>query len=473
MKISYKKYKVENTTIDIKLIKYFNDIIYKKFNWEVKYVQENVHKLTNLVKKNIFAISLYSYIIQNILNDCAKYSQEICEYILKQVETIKDCVLLYSLPSETLSATSLKNNPRLKSFGITPYNASMKLDQLLELALGEKFTDLKIAADSQKICIIVLNNIIKTPLEFNVWNMINWNNAKNFIQDASMGVSQKIIDRFTTIKFKNPIKDDKWNFKTKYYGSIDSENFIIIENINNEDYRLMSLYNDMSVSGGGVLEKKIHKTRITELINFVKNDCSYKANTRISTYNSIHEKFITNNMFLESKIDIVKYNNLSKIIDSANLRFKIQNKIIKEFDNMVTDKFKSIQNIKSNKDFGQLIHHEKIIFIFNNILINEYSAYMKNNKDKMNNFPFSEIIQTFLMELNFINGKFKRKLHDLFILKKIDKAIYSENNIIKKKNLQQIFQDVLINTLSIIISDSSNIYQTLMYKNNLLMLSII
>ena len=47
---------------------------------------------------------------------------------------------------------------------------------------------------------------------------------------------------------------------------------------------------------------------------------------------------------------------------------------------------------------------------------------MKNNKDKMNNFPFSEIIQTFLMELNFVNGKFKRKLHDLFILKKIGMA---------------------------------------------------
>jgi hypothetical protein len=399
---------------------------------------------------------------------------------LNKVETVKDEILLYSYKLEYNTSHITQSNPRINSFGLTPHGKSMPISELMKsININVKeISDLTKISKKERICFIVMNNVIEKPIEFSLWKLIEWEKAKKYIQSDKMGITQNIIDRTTTINFNYGKKKLKWNFNSEYYGSIDSDYFIILENINNVSYRLFSTYISHDTSGGSISEQitsggekefKLHKNQIGKFVEYIKHKGISKHPTRISMYHNIHEKKIMKNIFLPINFDINDINVQSQTYETKYIKHELNTRLSDEFDNIVKKKYK---NINSNNDFGKIVHEKSISDMFNNILIEHYDIFTNNLKKKsLNNFPPSEMLHTFLMNLDQLNRQFNRKLHDTFISTKIDKKTYenSSKNIILKK----IFEEIIDQVIKVILSDTSNIYQSILYKNSLLKLSII
>jgi hypothetical protein len=476
---TYNNYEKVNKSSDIQIIKLFNELINKQLKWNKSNVITNIDIISTLVIKNIYSTSLYTFIVQNVINDCLSYDTYVCEYILNKVETVKDEILLYSYKLEYNTSHIIQSNPRINSFGLTPHGKSMPISELMKsININIKeISDLSKISTKEQICFIVLNNIIEKPIEFSLWKLIEWDKAKKYIQSDKMGITQNIIDRTSTINFNYGKKKLKWNFKSEYYGSIDSDYFIIIENINNDSYRLFSTYvKNTDISGsslhdtsGGGKEYKLHKNQINKFVEYIKHKGISKHPTRISMYHNIHEKKIMKNIFLPINFDIDDINVQSQTYETKYIKHELNTRLSDEFDNIVKKKY---ININSNKDFGKIIHDKSISDMFNNILIEHYDVFINNLKEKsLNNFPPSEMLHTFLMNLDQLNRQFNRKLHDTFISTNIDKKTYqnsSKNIILKKK-----FEEMIDHVIKVILSDTSNIYQSILYKNSLLKLSII
>jgi hypothetical protein len=190
--------------------------------------------------------------------------------------------------------------------------------------------------------------------------------------------------------------------------------------------------------------------------------------TRISTYNSIQEKKIIKNMFLPVKFNVSGINLGSQIIDSKYLRNTIYINLMKQFEL----EYKNGASIKSNYDIGRLVHSPELYKIFNSVVIEQYDIYTFKNKENISEFPFSETLKTFLAQLDNISTNFSKNIHDEFTSFRIDKSVYS-NADRKKEYFTIMFSNILKTVLKKLITNKSNIYQSLIYKTNLLRLSVV
>lgn len=475
MIVSYKKYKKDNVKLDSDIINELNDIIQQKLKWNKSNVKDNTDILTDLVKKMPHAVSLYAFVIQKSIDVCLSFSDEICHYILNKVEDAKDHIMLHDQKVQNGKKELYKNNPGLKTFGLTPTGESDELKNITNKLFGTSISSISklgSLAKKEKVCIVVMNHIIKNPIEFSLWKMINRNLSQQYSQNPESGITQKTIDKFDNVGFRPLGKGKKWNFDIDHYGNIDSEYFIVLENLSYTLYRIYSIYDEIPIIGGGKQYTKIHKSKIPEFIEYVKNKGVLKTNSRIQEYNRIQEKMIVNNMFLPIKFNIHGIKMDSQIIDSKFLRHELFLQLLNQINNIIKKQFADGTKIKTFKDIGQIIHDSSLVDIFNSILIEQYDIYAIKNKEHSSKFPFSETLQTFLSVLFDMNTDFRRLTHDYYINTKIDPKILEMPNTSKKIELQNIFKEIINDVLKKIISDNRNIYQELIYKNSLLKLSL-
>jgi len=87
-----------------------------------------------------------------------------------------------------------------------------------------------------------------------------------------------------------------------------------------------------------------------------------------------------------------------------------------------------------------------------------YKTHIKIQTDK---FPFSEIFITYLAELKKISSRFIRELHDNYNREPL--TDFKNSYLIREK-----FENILKKSLEYIITNKSNIYQMISYKNLLL-----
>lgn len=476
----YKKYQKETKQIDIDAIQMLDDILYKTVKWTTGETTTNIKLFTKLVMVYPFSINLYAFVMQKILLKCIPLGESVCNDIIDTIESVKDFVMLESIKIKANSKITHRTNPHIKTFGLTPNGPSKTLPILSKELFDQSVkTDagLESVAKSKNICIVLLNRIINKPIEFNLWNLIDWKYSKPFLQGEFAGVNQKMIDRFNTIVFVGIKKCQKWNFDVNHYGKIDSNYFTVIEKLGIGVYRLLNIYNRESdmyrISGGGKCETKIPKEHLTYFIEYVKNKGVVNSSTRISEYHKIQERKILKNIFLPVKFDTKSININSQVIDSKYLRHELRTKLTAGFNEIIKKEYKGGTLIKTNKDIGTIIHHEKMSNIFNSIIIEQYDIYTFKNKENVSTFPFSETLKTFLAELSLINRNFVRGMHGKFTASKLEQKIFSEDNVSKKIYLDKLFTEIIVPVLDKLISNESNIYQSLIYKTSLLRLSVV
>jgi hypothetical protein len=476
----YKRYQIDTKKLDIDVIEMVDNIVYKANDYTKEKTRTSIKLFTELVKSYPFSINIYAITMQKILLKCIPLGSSVCNEIIDNIESVKDFIILESVKTKLNPKSIHKSNPPLKTYGLTPNGQSKTLPLLTKELFDQTIktvSGLESVAKTKKICIVLMNRVINKPIEFNLWNLIDWKYSKPFLQGEFAGINKKTIDRFTMITFVGDKKPQKWNFDVNYYGNIDSDYFVVIEKLGMDAYRVLNIYNRESdiykISGGGRYETKIHKDHITQFISYVKNKGLVYNNTRISEYHKIHENRILKNMFLPIKFNTKSINVNSQIIDSKFLRHELRSQLSAGFSDIIKKEYRNSASVKTNKDIGNIIHHTELSNIFNSIIIEQYDIYTFKNRENVSTFPFSETLKTFLAELSLMNRSFIRGMHGKFTSLKIDKKIFSEDNITKKIYLDKLFLDIVVPVLDKLISNESNIYQSLIYKNSLLRLSVI
>ena len=447
-------------------------------------VLDSVATYTSYVKEYPFSILLYCVIIQSSLKYCVKHEKLTCTKIFNMVEGVKNFIMLSDTNRKLGKKILYANNPRLKTFGLTPRGPSSSLQKIFKYIYEEtsikKLTDLKKLTSQKNICVIIFNSVIKNPMEFELWKIIDWGYAKNLIQPDNAGINSQTIERFTTFKFLDPAnKYHKWNFKTQHYGDIESELFIILEYLGLDMYRQLSVYNYETSNfshkfkkGGKSLRRIIQRSRIEHVIEYVKNKGVLFDNTRISEYHRIQENIITKNMFLPIKFDLSAIKENSQELDTAYLRHNMSSRLTKICMSIVKTQYKNGKTIKNMIDIGKIIHSDKLSNMVVTIFIEQYKIYVKN-KIIDNNFPQSELLHTLLNQLKLVGREFIRYIHTGFIETNIDAEIFNMTSQKKNTQLKEIFLGIITPVVDKLISNENNVYQALIYKNVILNLSIV
>ncbi len=463
LKILYAKYKAE---IDLNDIEYFQ-YIYKEISKDE--IMQTIEWLNKTVKQFPFSVNLYAFIMQTMLLNCIPMGSKVCNLIINNIEEIKDFILLESIDVKPNNKIISKTNPPLKTFGLTPSGKAVALAEIFKLDKSIKIADLTSIAKLQKICIVILYRITKKPIEFSIWALIDWNIAKDFVQSETEGINQTTIDRYKTIAFVES-KKKKWDFDIEIIGDIDSDHFVIIEKIS-DNYRQLQIYDreaDMFKTGGGAYEKKINRKHLGAFIEYLKNKGNINNCTRISEYHKIQQRKILSNMFLPIKINNI--DGTPEIINTAYLRLELYKKLTEALNSVIKKDFKNGAGIKSVKDIGSIFYHKDISDKFNSLIIEQYYKYTKNNKNP-SSFPFSELLKSFIADLAVLNRSFTREIHSKYKDIKIDESVFKDNDT-KKMFINKQFLICITHAIEKLINDDSNIYQSLIHKNNVLKLDI-
>ena len=109
--------------------------------------------------------------------------------------------------------------------------------------------------------------------------------------------------------------------------------------------------------------------------------------------------------------------------------------------------------------------------------MNEYTHYLvKNNYIyDSENINISEIYISFLPVIDDLQKKFKKQLHDSFsdMYNTMDLQIFNLNDRDKEIQLGDIFSGTMKKVLNNIVTNDSNIFQSLLYKVLLFKLSLV
>lgn len=496
----YIVYQKATIDIDLKATESFYVDNYKDFKWDKTTAITTAEKYTDMIKLFPFAVKLYVFVIQNILGQCIPKDSGYCDTIIEMVENTKDFVLLNGKETKTNSKGLHKNNPQIKTFGLTPSGESRQLSSIINDIFSKTIkseSGLTKIANENDICICIMNKVINYPIEFKLWNLIDYKIAKSFLQSENAGVNKTMIDRFETISFIPNKKPEKWDFSIDHYGDIKSDFVIVIEKLSSDSYRLLHLYNPLldsnrdfnkdsnidfnknpnknseDKSGGGAYEIKIHRKRIPEFMDFVKNSSTIPENTRISEYHHIQEREMLKNMFMPTKFNVNGINMNSQAVDSKFLRNELLIGIKKEFIEILKKDYKDGAAIINNKDLATLIHHKNLINVFSSILIEQYDIYTFKSKDNNSNFPFSETLKTFMAYLGILKRTFARDIHTKYTSTRIDSSKLTADLRTKKIYLTDMFGVILSSVLDKIINNQRNVYQSLIFKNSMLRLSVV
>jgi hypothetical protein len=453
--------------------------------------------LTTVVKKNLYSVDLYAFITQRILNNADK---SIIQTILTDVEDVKDTILA---PKQKLGNSMLyKTNPHLKTFGLMPKTPVMSFDDLNKRIQqpdpepnrrdnqhnnrnsqshnnhnnsGDGWDSFGGVGESKKSGIdaiistcsknkwglIVLNRVIKNPIKFNIWSLIDWNYAKALAQKSEIGVNEKIIERFNIMSYLDT-KKAKWDFSVE--SVLSEKTIIIICVLSLSDAYILTPYANSSI--------KTKASDIYALIEYAKNKGSVEDVTRVSEYHLLHQRIILNNMFLPIRFNVSEITTQSKIIDSKFLRYTLLTSLMLVLNDVIKKEYSDGSKIQSTYDLSKIIHHDSLLETYSSIIVEQYDTYTFKNKVELGTFAPSETLMSFLSTLSIMRRDFLKGVHDSYVATKIDKKILTSDASSKRIYINKIFKDIIEDLLQKKISDDSNVYQSLIYKNKLLRLSL-
>jgi hypothetical protein len=376
--------------------------------------------------------------------------------ILNIIELDKNIILGENTKSIFKKNNATKSNPPLKRFGLLPVTNSLPVKELLNIILAEErkpitHYDFKKLSKSHNIGFIVMNRVVYTPIEFNVRSLIIKSVAKDYIQPDEFGINDKTIDRFKTIR--DYPKNDNWDFSTQIYGK-ESDKFYIIETLDGKNYRCLAPWIQSKTYG-------LPRFRVENILQYFSNNTT----TRSSEYHTILSKQSTNNMFLKRAVDIESFTESGALVDSNIIKQYIVKKLYKLIQEIVTKKYKN--DIKNSVELSVLIHDENLTSLFSETILLQYNKGAVSEEIKEFNagiFPFSEVLSSFLVELQYMTRRFSKEMHDGYSRNPPSNKIYDLPKREKMEIIMKKIHDIIEETVELIIKDGSNIYSSLHTK---------
>lgn len=447
-----KKFETNDTETTNVLVKYLLKLVInedKILNIDqsieyIKFIQSSFYERSNTV-------ALYCAFCQAYLDEISQIkSQEskvISRFIIDSIESDKDFYLSHMSIAPNKSKKRL-NNPLLKRFGLIPATELYPLKKLLEL-IASSVTTLSKLASSSKTCIIVMKHIVPSPIEYNIKQLIK---STSRVQPALFGITDKLVQRFTTMK---QLKDSEYEFSYEIIGNTNSEDFYILETLNNTDYRVLAPWLDSK-------KYTIGKKYAQQIVQYITTNNA----DRSTNYQSIMIQKSLKHMFLSKPLGLDSLIEHAKDVDTQIIKNELFLKIKAIIANII-DK----HNVTSMHDINDILHNETIKETFVSVILIMYkvaSKYTDLQEFDAGKFPFSELFSSFLVELQVITRQFMKNLHDLFNRSLPDESLFTLSKAEKNTKLISILDDILLHALQNVVGDNSNIYSALNYKYLLL-----
>jgi hypothetical protein len=377
----------------------------------------------------------------------------------------------------------------LRAFGLVAADVSKPLDKLFVNYYGSDATDdmKKIASSSktpelffanvakkENCALIYIKKYTSNPIEFSIWKLLRLEDALPYIKEShqgqSVGLSSGAIERMKVINYiDQPEKSRRWCLSEYHvFGDFKtSEFFYIIDSLNGKTFRFIRPWTDNSIRSS-----RVPRTYLNGLLTFLninydvhleESKKKLYQKDRIAVYNEIQESVIMHNIFLKQPIDVEELmSDVQADMDAPKLKQEIS---------ITLSKFIMSQKLTNWAEFGGSVHNVELLDLFADQLVVLYPKYFKDDliEDNRVQFPFSETLSTFLVELNAVKKSFNRAMHDKFIKTTRDQ----KDLMFKSKDNTQIFVNKFIrDSLDEVITNKSNVYSSLLMKNKILTIEL-
>lgn len=441
---------------DIDVIKNLSDYILKKLDIP-SCKAESLLYLQSCFRKYPLNIDIYSVLLQSIM-DINKSMITLILQLIEQDKTfiLEDVKSIYEEPE--IAKIKPVQNLSHRYFGLVPNNVFKPLSLLFPNYTASSIdTLLNEVSTKENIAIIYMKKFTAQPIEFSIWKLTRVEDSAEYIQKEAArngGLSPQLIDRMKVINYIDPPeKSKKWNLSEyTLYGNQDAEFFFILDSFNNTTFRFLRPWTSAN--------PKVPRSHLIGLLNYMGIIKGNKTD-RIAIYNELQESVITEHMFLRQPIDVEEL--------VADVQAEMDAPKLKQ--DLVTMLMKKIKAPKNWSDLGTVIHDSNVIDEFADGLIKLYPVHFKDSitLDKRVQFPFSETLSTFLVELNNVRRSFGRALHDKYVRTPKDMQITAFKN---KDNINLFFARLLREALDEVITNKSNVYSSLLMKNKILTIEL-
>lgn len=457
----YNKIQLLNSDSNKKLLECSKNILLKKIQPIYNQTQDVIIKYITNQQQELhqypFAIDLYILLIEEILSKINPEHKQLPFQIYNTLELDKNFILKTNSSDKTKFKKSNAINPPYKRFNLIPITPMYSINEIAQYLFKisvKTYKEFEKLCDTKNYGLILISSNTYSPILYDIIHLCNWRISQDFSKTNGdkYGLNPEIIERYITIR-KNTIKT-KWNFSISV--SYKSQEYVVILESIGDSFRLLANYfsNDTLIF--------IRASSVTELINSENN--TTKELSRVFNYNQHQINIAKKNMFLPIKVDMEKIKENSIIIDPKYLRNTIYLKLLNEFKSTFNAK-----KINDNYSYAQIIHNDNFLNIFSEILIKEFYTYLYANYDEYSKrVGLSEVISSFINVIYINQREFTKEFHDYFKNNIIESTVFEEDNSKKSTLILYHFDNLLQYVLNKIITNDSNVYQTMIYKINLL-----
>jgi hypothetical protein len=405
-------------------------------------------------------IKLYLYILNKLIDSATSVD------VLEKLRTylLQDRTQCFTSLGTEISASQLKirqTYPSVQKFGLIPVSEYFHIKNLSNVidSLSPDITTiakLKKFAETSKISFVILTHAVGAPVCYNL--------SKLFLPSTHKkehAIDEYTIERTKTITLE-PDSKHSGNKCVMYLHTSDGDKFVgyVLETTDSVSYRVLGKWQNKT-------NGKISSSDITDIVQYYRG-----KKTIIDPYQSLCIASAAKNMFVNKQPDMKYFEIYSKEIDLTSIR----NQLFLQLNTVIRALIGETK-IQSSSDINSIIHDKKINETFvNSILklykiganvyhIDEYSA---------GKFPFSEILSTFLAELQTISLRFGKELHDNLnrTIGEFDASnpdLYKPGNEAQTQHLvTKKLEKILVETINMIMNIDSNIFSSLNYKYLLL-----
>lgn len=349
------------------------------YNFAMKY-ENNINKFTN---------SLFGHII----NNSEVFGKRIEAIIEKQKDSVLNCKR-----SENATYLILKSN-------LVPLTKFMQLHDLLSM-LKIDGNDIEfIKNNQQEIGMIILNNSNKTPIEFNIKELVD----HKYIIENGLNIplehplNKRIIEKYDTLGILKVNDKDSLPFMQKYKGFTD--NWYVIETINNGlHFRLLG-----KIGGQLFVNEK-------DIMNLV-----HGISTRPMKYNELQV----------SNIKTFGLDDKSENILRDYAEYIKNNESIEAMKNTIIDKFidnykKTIilPNINNISDFKNFIGDNNML----SAVLGEIYYLLNKKFTKTGDKLHEEYLLTHIVNSFEIIEKISKEFNHNIILEKLSERMFKETH---------------------------------------------
>lgn len=449
---------------------------------------KDIEKLQKLYKEYFdesrgqYIIDFYCTLLQKIIDDFTSRpdGREIIKQIIKDVENLKTDTLVSGISPSDEKNKSVNTIQRLiQKFGLVPDAMSRPLADLwkelgLTTATGKLDLPAQIAKAAtslsrdkdKKFGFIIISKIIKQPIEYNIWVLIDQNYLEqhDLIQEKSSGINAKALDRGKTITMKagESIKKlDNIIVHNNDFGSDMLKNFYyVIETLDGVNFRFLVAFDNI---------KYIPAPWLNDITNIEKT-----PSRRIEGYSNLLNDEILK--YLEKPY--VQMENLSRAevaredIYWSNLRGRIKNAVI---DNIMMNIISSSINMKHIEQvLSKDTIVQKIIREITEQIVLDLSE-PQSSPDRLDQWRI-ELFLAYFRDIDKLQKSFKHTLTENLrkdFAEKISQLLgggtvpESKQAMIKHK-LIDIISDMLLATLEKFINKKSSVYLSINKKVELL-----